>query len=99
MITRFSRTKYNLSKFTSSRFCWYLNHNNSGFLASRILKAVVKVAVLFCSQLNYATRRSIPFCSDQMGVSAWHQIFHLLFPPLTDLEDVATAGLRGEFAW
>ena len=67
LITRFSRTNYNLSKFTSSRFCWYLNHNNRGFLASRILKTVVRVAVLFCSRLNYATVGAYRFCSDQMA--------------------------------
>jgi len=76
LITRFSRTKYNLSTFTPLRFCWYLNHNNRGFLASRILKAVVKVAVLFCSELNYATRRSIPVLFRSDGVSAWHQILY-----------------------
>jgi hypothetical protein len=30
------------------------------------LECDMKVAVFFCSQINYATRESIPFCSDQM---------------------------------
>jgi len=84
LITRFSRTKYNLSKFTPLRSCCYRNHNNGEFLASRILKAVVKVAVLFCSQLNYATRRSIPVLFRSDRVSAWHQILHWTLP----VEDV-----------
>ena len=54
-------TKHNLSKLTPLRFCWYLNHNNAWFIACRILKTDVKVVVLFCSQLNYATCKSIPF--------------------------------------
>jgi hypothetical protein len=43
------------------RFCWYFSHDNAEFVTSGILKRDVQVAVRFCSKLNCATRKSIPF--------------------------------------
>src|SRR5262245_618918 len=55
--------KHNFAKLTPLRFRGYLNHNDTRFVASHILNGDVKVAVFFCSQINYATRESIPFLS------------------------------------
>jgi hypothetical protein len=71
----FRPTKYNFTKFTPLRFCWYLNHNTAWLVASHILKGDVKVAVFFCSQINYATRKSyhlfsIPVRSDCIVIAA-----------------------------
>jgi hypothetical protein len=54
-------TEYDFAELTPLRFCWYLNHNSAGFVASHILKGDMKVAVLFCAQINYATHKSMPF--------------------------------------
>ena len=57
----FRPTKHNLAKLAPFRFCRYLSHNSAGLVPGRILKCNVKVAILFCSQVNYATCESIPF--------------------------------------
>jgi hypothetical protein len=54
-------TKYNFPKFAPFRFCGYLSNNEARLIIVCICKSNVKIAVLFCSQLNDATRQSIPF--------------------------------------
>src|SRR5215475_13634845 len=56
-----SPTKNGCANLTPLRFCGYLNHNGAWFISSHILQGDVKVAVPLCSQINYATPKSIPF--------------------------------------
>jgi hypothetical protein len=44
---------------TPLRFLRHFNDNNSGFIASRVLKFKMEIAVRFSSQIDSATSRSI----------------------------------------
>jgi len=63
-----------VSKLSQGRIDVPLTHNDTRFVANHILKADMKVAVLFCSEVNYATRNRYHFCSDRMDCN-WIRSF------------------------
>ena len=54
-------TKNRVANLTPLRFDWYFNNDCPRFIASRILKRNMNVAVRFNFESNYAARESEPF--------------------------------------
>ena len=54
-------TKNRVANLTPLRFGWYFNNDCPRFIASRILKRNMNVAVRFNFESNYAARESEPF--------------------------------------
>jgi hypothetical protein len=59
--SRTSPTKNRVANFTSLRLRWYFNNDDSRFVAGRILKRNVNVAVGFSFYSNYVARQREPF--------------------------------------
>src|SRR6266516_2676578 len=54
-------TKNHVANLAPLRFCWYFDNDDSRFVAGRISKRNVNVAVRFDFESNYAACESEPF--------------------------------------
>ncbi len=62
--SRLRLTENRVANLTPLRFGWYFNNNDARFIASRILKRDVKIAVRFDFESNNAARDGKPFGFD-----------------------------------